>query len=434
MIVKFKRPHRLAESWALLKAVHARWATAARASTSPPRSGRTPPVAYSGQTVLPGDGPLGPDRRRRGPGLLRRAGALHRAMHAADVAGVAGRGPAARRWPTLRDDARWVAFALPEHEDTVRVTVAALDAPRARRPAARPPSATATSCRRSCSLDGDRFAITDFDGARTGDPPPRPRDLARRAHVRRARAGRCGRRPATRRRSNAPRPRTSTATAPHDERRLLWHRAAAEVHYVAVALKKDRHEPSRAQRGLRIAQHVRRGARLSSRPVVAHVLGSIGLGGVPEVAWQLLRRLPDDRFDQRVYALRRAEGEEETRAARVARHRGARRPGLVRGRERQPRRRRAPVRLARRRRRRPRAHPLLPAEPAGPARRRPAPRPAGCASSPTTTTATTTSGPRRGPARSSASSRPRPIASSRARRRRPSTSRRASASPPSGSR
>ena len=35
---------------------------------------------------------------------------------------------------------------------------------------------------------------------------------------------------------------------------------------------------------------------MSSRPVVAHVLNSIGLGGVPEVAWQLLRRLPDDHF------------------------------------------------------------------------------------------------------------------------------------------
>jgi len=58
---------------------------------------------------------------------------------------------------------------------------------------------------------------------------------------------------------------------------------------------------------------------VSTRPVVAHVVGSIGLGGVPEVAWQLLRRLPEDRFDQRVYALRRAEGEEDARAARVAR-------------------------------------------------------------------------------------------------------------------
>ena len=60
---------------------------------------------------------------------------------------------------------------------------------------------------------------------------------------------------------------------------------------------------------------------MSGRPVVAHVLNSIGLGGVPEVAWQLMRRLPDDRFDQRVYALRRAEGEEETRAASRSRSR-----------------------------------------------------------------------------------------------------------------
>jgi len=58
---------------------------------------------------------------------------------------------------------------------------------------------------------------------------------------------------------------------------------------------------------------------MSGRPVVAHVLNSIGLGGVPEVAWQLIRRLPADRFDQRVYALRRAAGEDEARAARQAR-------------------------------------------------------------------------------------------------------------------
>ena len=103
-------------------------------------------------------------------------------------------------------------------------------------------------------LDGDRFAITDFDGARTGDPH---RDLAiwlaaltfdvpaldgavtagDDAAIERAEAA------------------YLDGYGPHDERRLLWHRAAAEVHYVAVALKKDRHEPSRAQRGLRIAQH-----------------------------------------------------------------------------------------------------------------------------------------------------------------------------------
>ena len=172
---------------------------------------------------------------------------------------------------------------------------------------------------------------------------------------------------------------------------------------------------------------------MSGRPVVAHVLGSIGLGGVPEVAWQLLRRLPDDRFDQRVYALRRAEGEEETRAARVARIEARGVPvsfadasgslgvvahlcdWLVAG----------GVDLVHTHSYRPNLQGRLAAVPL---------RPRGRASSPTTTTATTTSGPGRGPSRSSASSRPRPIASSRARRRRPSTSRRASASPPSASR
>jgi glycosyltransferase involved in cell wall biosynthesis len=58
---------------------------------------------------------------------------------------------------------------------------------------------------------------------------------------------------------------------------------------------------------------------MTERPVVAHVLNSIGLGGVPEVAFQLMHRLRAERFDQRVYALRRAEGEEDARAARVAR-------------------------------------------------------------------------------------------------------------------
>src|SRR4051812_11296772 len=51
------------------------------------------------------------------------------------------------------------------------------------------------------------------------------------------------------------------------------------------------------------------------RPVVAHVLNAMGLGGVPQVAWQLMRRLPADRFDLRVYSMRRAQGEEDARDA-----------------------------------------------------------------------------------------------------------------------
>jgi glycosyltransferase involved in cell wall biosynthesis len=53
---------------------------------------------------------------------------------------------------------------------------------------------------------------------------------------------------------------------------------------------------------------------VSGRPVVAHVLNSMGLGGVPQVAAELVRRLPADRFDLRVVSLRRAEGETAARA------------------------------------------------------------------------------------------------------------------------
>jgi glycosyltransferase involved in cell wall biosynthesis len=54
---------------------------------------------------------------------------------------------------------------------------------------------------------------------------------------------------------------------------------------------------------------------MSRPPVVAHVLNAMGLGGVPQVALQLLRRLPPDRFDLRVYSLRRAAGDEDARDA-----------------------------------------------------------------------------------------------------------------------
>ena len=193
----------------------------------------------------------------RGPDLLARAGALHRAMHASAVDGVALEDPG-QALADLRDDARWVAFALPESRGHGARTVAALarhalDAPPA------PAFCHGDLVPSQLLLDGDRFAITDFDGARIGDPH---RDLAIwlaaltfdvPALDRAVAAGD----EATIERAEAA---YLDGYGPHDERRLLWHRAAAEVHYVAVALKKDRHEPSRAQRGLRIAQQLRGGA------------------------------------------------------------------------------------------------------------------------------------------------------------------------------
>jgi aminoglycoside phosphotransferase (APT) family kinase protein len=215
-----------------------------------PRGIGTPHAMFL-QTALPGEDLSGLIDAERASELLGRAGALHRAMHAADVAGAPAEDPDALL-AELRADARWVAFALPESEDTVRATVDALE----RRAPGTPPAPAfchGDLVPSQLLLDGDRFAITDFDGARIGDPH---RDLAiwlaaltfdvpaldravadgDEAAVERAEAA------------------YLDGYGPHDERRLLWHRAAAEVHYVAVALKKDRHEPARAQRGLRIAR------------------------------------------------------------------------------------------------------------------------------------------------------------------------------------
>jgi phosphotransferase family enzyme len=235
-VVKVKRPRRAGEAWALLGAVHDALG-GGRAGFEVPA-----PIAYDAQratfaqaTVGGVDlaGVLDEDR-------LRHAGALHRAMHAADVPGVPAE-DADALVAELRADARWVAFALPEHADDVRATVAALGR-HAPGPPARPAFCHGDLTPSQLLVDGDRWAITDFDGARIGDPH---RDLAIWL---------------------ASLPLEAPALAPgaeaayldgygaHDERRLRWHRAAAEVHYAAVALKKDRHDPARTERGLRLAR------------------------------------------------------------------------------------------------------------------------------------------------------------------------------------
>src|SRR4051794_20971055 len=59
----------------------------------------------------------------------------------------------------------------------------------------------------------------------------------------------------------------------------------------------------------------------SSRPRVAHVLGTMGRGGVPEVAYQLLERLPDT--ERWLYCLTDRCADPVTRDLRIARLRDA---------------------------------------------------------------------------------------------------------------
>jgi aminoglycoside phosphotransferase len=240
---KVKRPRRAAEAWALLRAVHAALGDG-RAGFAVPA-----PLAYdAGRATYEQTAVAGDDLARiADAGRLRHAGALHRAMHAADVPGVPAEDPA-QALAALRADARWVAFALPEHADAVRAVLAALE----RRPL--DPPATPGFCHgdlvpSQLLLDGERWAITDFDGARLGDPH---RDLAVWL------ASLTFDVPALAAAGEDAVARAEAAYldgyGAHDERRLLWHRAAAEVHYAAVALKKDRHDPARTARALRVAR------------------------------------------------------------------------------------------------------------------------------------------------------------------------------------
>jgi thiamine kinase-like enzyme len=251
VIAKVKRPHRTADAWRILQAVHAAFGDGHAGFDVPAPAGAGTPYALSLQTALPGDDLSALIDAERGPELLGRAGTLHRAMHATAVEGIPAEDPDALL-AELRADARWVAFALHEDADGVRHVLATLERH------APGPTRAAAFCHgdlvpSQLLLDGDRFAVTDFDGARIGDPH---RDLAIwlaaltfdvPALDRAAAAG-----------DEAAVERAEAAYldgyGPHDARRLLWHRAAAEVHYVAVALKKDRHEPSRAARGLRVAR------------------------------------------------------------------------------------------------------------------------------------------------------------------------------------
>jgi Phosphotransferase enzyme family len=235
-VAKVKRPRRAAAAWALLRAVHDALGDDRAGFTVPAPLRYDAERATYEQTAVAGDDlatVLDEDR-------MRHAGALHRAMHAADVPGVPHEDPG-QALADLREDARWIRAALPEHADAVRAVLDTLErhAPAPPRPAFCHGDLTPSQL----LVDGDDWAITDFDGARIGDPhrdlaiwlaslpleaPALALDRAEAAYL--------------------------DGYGAHDERRLRWWRAVAEVHYVAVALKKDRHDAGRTARALRVAR------------------------------------------------------------------------------------------------------------------------------------------------------------------------------------
>lgn len=103
------------------------------------------------------------------PALLRRVGAVHAAVHALGVDEVPER-PRADQLAGVRDDAAWVAFAMPGEAGPVaaveRHVVSELEAlvPGARAFCHGDPAID------QVLIDGDAAAVVDFDDAGIGDP------------------------------------------------------------------------------------------------------------------------------------------------------------------------------------------------------------------------------------------------------------------------
>ena len=404
-IVKVKRPHRAAEAWGLLGAVHrALGRRPRRLRRRRARSRTTPARATYAQTAAPGrrtsPGSSTPTR----PGLLRRAGALHRAMHAADVPGIPAEDPAGALARAARRRALGrVRAARARGRGRARSSPCSSATPSSRRAA--PAFCHGDLVPSQLLVDGDALGDHRLRRRPHRRSAPRPRDLARRAHLRRPRA--------------RPPPTAATRRDRRAEAAYLDGYGAARRAPPALAPRRGRGplRRGRAQEGpprpgprRRAACGSRARARRRStmsepprrrpRPQLDRASAACR-----EVAWQLLRRLPADRFDLRVVRPAPRRRARRTRA-RAPASRASRTHGV-------------PVSFADAsgslgvvahlcdwlvaERRRPRPHPLLPAEPPGPPGRAcPLREPADCGSSPTTTTPTTTSGQRRGRSRSSA--------------------------------
>ncbi len=256
-IGKFKRKSRFRRAYALLETISGELAGQDTGFAVAAPLGIDPALGLYFQEALPGE-----DLSRRidatsCDALLARVGELHARLHGLAVAGLAPWDPAAFL-RALAQDLAWIGFVRPQLAEEMR---AAGETLRAQAPVL----AADTFCHGDfvCSqvlVDGERWAITDFDLACLGDPC---RDVAMflaglgydlpwleralhagepdaAAQVERAAAayleGYASRR---------------GAVEPFAPRRLAWHRACAEIYYLALMFKKDRYAAPAFAAGLK---------------------------------------------------------------------------------------------------------------------------------------------------------------------------------------
>lgn len=246
---KFKRRSRFRQAYELLQTVHR---TLARAS---PGFRVSAPIAMEEerslyfQEALPGRTLADMIAASQSARFLVRLGSLHAALHRASINGLSC-------WDrhafleSLRRDGRWIAFLLPERAAGVGRALERIEAAAA---AGLKDASAFCHGDPDCTqvlVDGEDWSLLDFDGCQAGDPY---RDIAMFLasldyHVpyysALAREG-----------SEQAISALDAATAayldgyreasgrPVEPARLAWHRACAEVYYLALMLKKNRCHP-----------------------------------------------------------------------------------------------------------------------------------------------------------------------------------------------
>ncbi|HEX6363988.1 MAG TPA: aminoglycoside phosphotransferase family protein [Albitalea sp.] len=176
---------------------------------------------------------------------LSRVGRVHRQLHALDVPDVPGWSLQAY-FDTIGEDVHWIALFRPQ-------AAARLQPVLARLAASMPDSSPGSHvfCHgdfipSQLLIDGDRVAVTDFDGARRGDAHQEMAKLlaALKYDLPHLRAALQRGEPL----DTAPMRAAEAAYlagyegehgAPVDRARLPWFRTCAEIHYLAMTLKKD---------------------------------------------------------------------------------------------------------------------------------------------------------------------------------------------------
>jgi Ser/Thr protein kinase RdoA (MazF antagonist) len=250
MVAKFKRRSRLAESYQRLAVVARAVAQAASSFGVAAPRGLDCERGVFFQSAQPGtDLTLLLDESNTEQHFTR-LGAVHRELHELTIPDLPGQ--AVDLIAELRRNTRWITFFRPDCRDLLEAAweLACRHAPT-------PGPAELAVCHGDfvCSqvlVDGDNWTVTDFDACHRGDPY---RDIA----IFMASLS-----------YDVPLFRAPGVTAGFlesaiqayltgyegraghqlDAARLLWHRLAAEVYYLALMFKKDWYEPTRFGRGL----------------------------------------------------------------------------------------------------------------------------------------------------------------------------------------